>query len=1769
MTPKRKGLTKVPTPDPADQGEDDHEDTDKVDNDDVEMQDNGNSDHEHADEAFDERLARIIADMAINEEASSESDDDSDYDESEEGLHAQVETYRRRAAKKLYLVTLLNNRHRQAIKAVKALQLGLARERTELCKLDDARNAIRDDVKKQVHYLEDCIHDAERALKATNSLHDDDDDETQPNPEREAAKAVDDYVIKWDPADPVHAAIKAIYKIDHIPILPGTKTIDFSKLKHVELKNQPMLDIDRDALSTSKDQALLDIAKRVVKFKEDLKRSLRLHLTDALFDKVAWSYLPMSLVKIGLAKDYESEIAKVPIDERTWSKAIEALHKAIRFDSVTSNVADIVTRMRPERGESIRAFADRIVPLMEAADIPDSDCQWLVKPLGCYISDVGRQATLKKYGSLDKVNSVKAYLEFLHETPGAVEGNRTDHMAWFLSQFKADVITASSGSGTAPKQGQANRRDDPPQRGRSKSQTSTRSSQSSRSNHSSSSSTNCWFSDACKNAKTPHHYKDCRKRQAEQDAKKIVGNARKHSRSRSRSQDRSRNDRRNDNNNRHNGKGDQRGDAKARANRDNDRSNGHSDNRHHKVVAAFDRHDVVHMRDDTEFDKDEHRQNYLRPKDLKKVYEFKLPRPGDNRLVVPCQINGIMCTALLDPGATISLLSRELATDAAIRFGSIPDDFVALISTGTLVPDYVTCDRVQLMCNKKSLEVHLHVMDFDYFDVVIGMDLFALLGFTIGGIRLKQPRREDFLWVPTDEKPPIIPRKTPEVELTPEFIAEKAEFMRQLQPYLDENAKIDPTSHCTLPSMVVELKVGPDCKVQERPRQFYSQTEKDEVDKTVKQWLKDGVIVRVKGHCPYNSTLTMAARRDLEGKILKHRVCLDPRTLNKQLLDTDQFPLPKIADLHAKVAGKSRYSTFDLSQAYHRMKIKDEHQLLTAFTYNNQQYKFARAPFGLKPLTSIFQRGMAELFGDVDSADNYVDDILTHTDENQSHLEHCITVVKRLTEAKLIINQEKCNFYSTEILMLGYIVNRHGRMIDPKKIANIYSWAYPRNKKMVQRYLGLFNYFREYIPKYSVLAAPLEALRNKRGTFSLTKEERRSFDKLRRSIILAPCLSFPDFSLPFYVATDASGLGIGAVLYQLPNGDESKINFISFQARALHKSEKNYPAYKKELLGIVFALNRFHQYLWGRKFTLYTDHRPLTYIHEQKELPQIITNWKETIFNYDFDCIYRPGILNVIPDALSRAFNEEDDPNNEKEDYDMDMVPDGHPIVAAVTRALKAATIAEKTTPRDTSPGPDPDLPELEIGTGFVIDEAYVHQYQSHDVPLNVVLREEEKELILRQTHEFGHPGTGAMVNAIHRTGKTWTKLKEDCLKWVSGCTQCQYFNIARKGYHPLKSIHARLPGEHVAVDLAEFDTSTSGNKFVLVTVDICTRFVFLEPLPNKEAQTIARALFKLFCGIGFPKIVQSDNGTEFVNAICKLMNQKLKIDHRLSTPYHPRSNGVAERFVRTMKDNIKKQLEGRRDQWDIYIPMAQLQLNTRAASLHNSTPFSLFYGRSFANLTDFSAVESHLMSDEENEKRLEYLTNLVFPAISAKSTETQKVAAAKFNRSHRIRGFQPGTYVMAKEDTPGGKFDAKYHGPYKVLSRSIHGSYTLLDPMSEKLPRQYSPEQLKQVTQALDAPSDESYEIEMILDHSLSEGGVLYTVKWKGYDSSHNQQLRYDQFDSKAIIDNYWKSKRMENPHAAKRISRIRENKEKKLQKQKRDELTATTSQANKRHKA
>ena len=260
---------------------------------------------------------------------------------------------------------------------------------------------------------------------------------------------------------------------------------------------------------------------------------------------------------------------------------------------------------------------------------------------------------------------------------------------------------------------------------------------------------------------------------------------------------------------------------------------------------------------------------------------------------------------------------------------------------------------------------------------------------------------------------------------------------------------------------------------------------------------------------------------------------------------------------------------------------------------------------------------------------------------------------------------------------------------------------------------------------------------------------------------------------------------------------------------------------QKELLAIVFALTKFHFYLWGRQFTLYTDHRALTFIHTQKELNSMLTGWHETILSYDFKVEYRPGVMNILPDHLSRLFP------------------------AAMHRKY--------------------------VSNHDHIVNAYMHVLQSPDNAHKVVLDKKQQMKILDTTHMLGHLGANAMVRSIHAEQLTWPYLANDCLAWVKKCPECQRYNISQKGYHPLKAIHAELPGDHMAMDLAgPFTQSERGNVYLLVVVDVCTRFVFLKPTPDKQAITIGKALFDIFCMIGFPRILQSDNGTEFVNSLVK-----------------------------------------------------------------------------------------------------------------------------------------------------------------------------------------------------------------------------------------------------------------------------------------------------------
>jgi hypothetical protein len=251
------------------------------------------------------------------------------------------------------------------------------------------------------------------------------------------------------------------------------------------------------------------------------------------------------------------------------------------------------------------------------------------------------------------------------------------------------------------------------------------------------------------------------------------------------------------------------------------------------------------------------------------------------------------------------------------------------------------------------------------------------------------------------------------------------------------------------------------------------------------------------------------------------------------VLPDDNHPVPLISDIIQQLGGHAIYSTIDLTQAYHRLPVHATHQSLTAFMHRGTQYMFQRAPFGLKPLTSLFQRGMTRILGDLPFVRVFVDDIVVFSKSREEHAEHVRCVIQRLTEAKLIINTEKSHFFATQIVLLGFVIDLHGQRIDPAKLVNILEWDAPTTSLQIQSFIGTCNFFRNHIPIFSTLAAPLDKLRNETKPFKLNKEELDSFNALKDLLTLAPILHFVDWTKPLYVGTDASNVGIGATLYQI------------------------------------------------------------------------------------------------------------------------------------------------------------------------------------------------------------------------------------------------------------------------------------------------------------------------------------------------------------------------------------------------------------------------------------------------------------------------------------------------------------------------------------------------------------------------------------------------------------------------------------------------------------
>lgn len=413
----------------------------------------------------------------------------------------------------------------------------------------------------------------------------------------------------------------------------------------------------------------------------------------------------------------------------------------------------------------------------------------------------------------------------------------------------------------------------------------------------------------------------------------------------------------------------------------------------------------------------------------------------------------------------------------------------------------------------------------------------------------------------------------------------------------------------------------------------YPEVHRAEVRKQINDMLEQKIIQP--SHSPWSSPIWVVPKKSDASGIQKWRTVIDYRKLNEKTID-DRYPIPNITDLLDKLGRCNYFTTLDLASGFHQIEMHPDDIEKTAFSVENGHYEFLRMPFGLKNAPSTFQRVMDDVLRGLQNeiCVVYLDDIIVFGTSLQEHLDRLKLVFTRLREANFKVQLDKCEFLQREVAYLGHIVTPEGVKPNPDKIKAVQNFKIPKTKKDIKSFLGLLGYYRKFINNFAKITKPMTKLLKKDAIINVDDPEYKTcFEYCKNLLTNEPILIYPDFNQTFHLTTDASNYAIGAVLSQGPVGQDRPVAYAS---RTLNSHEINYSTIEKELLAIVWATKYFRPYLYGRKFNIFTDHKPLEWLSSIKEPNTKFARWKEKLDEYNGKIEYKKGCLNKVADGLSR-----------------------------------------------------------------------------------------------------------------------------------------------------------------------------------------------------------------------------------------------------------------------------------------------------------------------------------------------------------------------------------------------------------------------------------------------------------------------------------------------------------------------------------------------------
>jgi len=718
---------------------------------------------------------------------------------------------------------------------------------------------------------------------------------------------------------------------------------------------------------------------------------------------------------------------------------------------------------------------------------------------------------------------------------------------------------------------------------------------------------------------------------------------------------------------------------------------------------------------------------------------------------------------------------------------------------------------------------------------------------------------------------------------------------------------------------------------------------KNQVFKELDKLEKDGVIEPI-DNSEWATPLVPVVKSD--GSL---RLCADYKvTVNKFLTDV-KYPLPKVLEIFASLNKGEKFSKIDLRMAYMQFKVDSESSKILTWNTERGLYRVNKMPFGLTCCTSIFQREMEILFKNMNFVAVFVDDIVVSGEDTKQHLENLRKVLDKLKQAGLTVKKDKCVFFQDQIDYLGFTLTKEGLKKTKDKVKAIVGAPSPKNLTEVRSFIGAVMYYNRFIPNAAEILTPIYQLLKANQRFVWSANCQKAFTKIKGIIASDSCIVHFDPNLPIIVTADASDNGIAGTLSHIIDGVERTVTCVS---RTLQPCEQKMSTVMKEALAIYYTINKLYFYLCNTKFTLRSDHKPLvTIFGEHKGIPQMsankLTRWAVFLSAFDYRFEHIKGTDNVIADYMSRA-------------------PIPTEVISEETAAGSSyiyLTEADSRWPIDNeavrqATKSDPELSKV---VRYVLEDRwpdkvseklkpFYHRrselYIDRDILMwghRICIPSVLKKEILNLLHA-SHPGI-VRCKSLARSIVFWPGIDSDIERLTRACIPC-----LKTQKDPPKITENKWPETSEVMERIHIDFCHLENNEFLIITDSYSKWLEIFHMEKTTAPKTMEKLREVFARFGLPKIVVSDNGPPFPSKLMEEFFQKNGIEHVLTPPYHPMSNGAAENAVGHFKTKLKASLaDPRNNQVSLNTLVSRFLLNHRNTphTVTGASPAQIMFNRS------------------------------------------------------------------------------------------------------------------------------------------------------------------------------------------------------------------------------